>query len=105
MTFKFIHSKSSLSHLKLKEKAEVFLHLNIDNFEPDIMYADNKKPGVYYKVRMVPANLVTFFFSIDNFAQIRSDIDIVDADFVTYPQLRMAEDKGIIIPWKLNKQI
>jgi hypothetical protein len=105
MTFKFIHSKSNLAHLKLKEKAEVFLHLNIDNFEPDIMYPDKQHPGIYYKVRMVPATAGFFYYSIDNTAQIRTDIESVDANFDKIPQLIIAEHKGMSIPWKLNSQI
>jgi len=92
-----------MSHLKLKERSTVYLHLSIDNFEPDIMYADKSRKGEYYKVRMVPATLTQFYFSVNRLPQIRTDIRNVNANQREIPQLKILEEKGEPIPWKLNQ--
>lgn len=105
ITFRFIHEKSSYSHLKLKEKATVLLHLSIDNFQPDIMYPDKENPGEYYKVRMVPATTSYFYFSVNELPQIRTDIENFISDAEKVPALKMLEKTNSPMPWKLNKML
>jgi len=102
MTFKYVHENSSLSHIKLNSKVEVFLHLKIDNFDPDIMYPDKNTPGEFYKVRMVPATNIPFYFSCEGVSRFRNDLQIINADLRIVPELKIAEQKGISVPWKLN---
>ena len=77
MTFKYIHKFSSMPNFKLKDKWEVFLHLSVDNYEPDIMFQDKSKSGEFYKVRMVPATDISFYFSIENIPRTRTDIESI----------------------------
>ena len=77
VTFRFIQKFSNIQNVKLKDKWEVFLHLSIDNFEPDIMFSDKSKPGEFYKVRMVPATSISHYFSIENLPRIRTDIETI----------------------------
>ena len=83
----------------------VFLHLSIDNFDPDVMFLDKGHHGEYYKVRMVPATTSYFYFSVDGLPQIRTDIDNINADMAKVPQLKCIEEKGGTIPWKLNEML
>lgn len=102
MTFKYIQESSNMPHLKPKEKSDVFLHLSVDNFEPDIMYPDKSKPGEYYKVRMVPATNIPFYFSLDGVPRFRTDLNTVVANAEEVPQLKIADENGLTLPWKLN---
>ncbi|CAI2369640.1 unnamed protein product [Moneuplotes crassus] len=104
-TFRFVHDKSSYSHLKIKEKSTVLLHLSVDNFEPDIMYPDRNNPGEYYKVRMVPALNVYFYFSVNELPQIRTDIKSIASDLHKVPKLKEIEKRNATMPWKINTML
>ena len=77
----------------------------MDNFEPDIMYPDKENEGEYYKVRMVPATQVQYYFSIGGISRFRVDENCIDANPKNDHKLRMIEEKGESIPWKLNINI
>jgi hypothetical protein len=88
--------------MKLKDKAEVYLHLKIDNFEPDIMYPEKNNHSEYFKVRMVPAKNLEFFYSSEGVPRFRTDLPEVNADTSKIPELKRADEKGMSIPWNLN---
>lgn len=102
ITFRFKHHESNLPSIKIKEKDNVFLHLRVDNFEPDIMYRDKSNPGEYYKVRMVPAMNIQFYFTINGIPMFRQDLNLINTNPKQDSLLRDLEAKGQNIPWKVN---
>lgn len=49
----------------ISEEVPLFLHLSIDGFEPDLMFKDWSKPGVFYSTRVLPPGKIEYYYSYD----------------------------------------
>ena len=80
----------------------MFIHLRVDDFRPDIMFRDKSKVGEHFKVRMVPATNIQFYFSLNGIPLFRQDIEVQNTNPKEDKLLRDLEVRGQTVPWKVN---
>lgn len=67
------YSSNNPPDKELTEQDKVFIHLSFDNYEPDVMFADNY--DVYHVTRMVPPIDFNYYFTINGVPKYATDIE------------------------------
>lgn len=63
---KFEFTPGVSSNIEIDETKPLMLHVDCDDYEPDLMLPDKNKPGSFSSLRVVPPGKLQYYFTYDN---------------------------------------